>query len=129
MPGHFVSVKTYVLIFLALLALTGLTTGMAFVDLGPLNTVVALAIAGCKMMLVILFFMHLRSSTGLTKIAVAAGFFWLMILISLTMSDFATRDWTPAPDGWGSAQASSAPTSPSAADAPTTSPGSAAETH
>jgi cytochrome c oxidase subunit 4 len=129
MSGHVVSVKLYVLIFFVLLALTGLTTATAFVDLGPLNTVVALAIAGCKMMLVILFFMHVRSSDGLTKIVVAAGFFWLMILISLTMSDFATRDWTPAPAGWGSAQASSAPASPSATGAPTASPGSAADTH
>jgi cytochrome c oxidase subunit 4 len=129
MSGHVVSVKTYVLIFLALLALTGLTTGMAFVDLGALNTVFALAIAGCKMMLVILFFMHLRSSNGLTKMVLAAGFFWLMILISLTMSDFATRDWTPAPDGWSSAQASGAPASPSATDAAKIPPSSAAETH
>ena len=100
MSSHVVPIKTYVLIFLALLVLTGVTTGVAFVDLGRLNTVVALAIAVCKMLLVILFFMHVRSSTHLTKIIVVSGFFWLLILLSLTLSDFSTRDWTPNPSGW-----------------------------
>ena len=42
MSGHVVPVKMYVTIFLTLLALTGLTTGVAFIDLGAYNTVVAL---------------------------------------------------------------------------------------
>jgi cytochrome c oxidase subunit 4 len=100
MSGHVVPVKTYLLVFLALIALTGLTTAVAYVDLGPLNTVAALAIAVCKMLLVILFFMHIRYSPHLMKIVVAAGFFWLLILISLTLSDFQTRGWTPSPSGW-----------------------------
>ena len=33
MSGHVVPVKTYVLVFLALMVLTGLTTGVAFIDL------------------------------------------------------------------------------------------------
>jgi len=113
MSGHLVSVRLYVLIFLALLVLTALTTGVAFIDLGPFNTVVALAIAVCKMLLVILFFMHVRYSSGLTKIVVVAAFFWLFILISLTMSDFRTRDWTPSPPGWGSGQISQLAAPPS----------------
>jgi len=103
MSGHVVPVKNYILIFLALLALTALTTGVAFIDLGPYNTVVALAIAGCKMLLVVLFFMHILYSKNLTKIVAAAGLLWLMILLTLTMSDFATRKWTPAPTGWNPA--------------------------
>ncbi len=106
MSAHVVPVKIYVLVFLALIALTGLTTGVAFVNLGPFNTVAALAIAVCKMLLVILFFMHVRHSSHLTKIVVVAGFFWLLILISLTLSDFRTRDWTPTPSGWETSQAS-----------------------
>ena len=81
----------------------GLTTGVAFVDLGAFNTVAALAIAVCKMLLVILFFMHVRQSSPLNKIVLAAGFFWLLILIALTLADFRTRDWTPTPPGWGAA--------------------------
>src|SRR5271156_4293734 len=76
MSGHVVSVRLYVTIFLALLLLTGLTTGVAFIDLGPYNTVAALAIAFVKMLLVVLFFMHVRYSSGLTKIVCWRGFFW-----------------------------------------------------
>ena len=88
---HIDSVGTYVKILLVLLALTGITTAVAYVDLGPFSTVVALTIAVVKMLLVALFFMHVRHSTKLTKLVVAGGLMWLMILLLLTMSDFATR--------------------------------------
>jgi cytochrome c oxidase subunit IV len=100
--AHVVPVKVYVGVFLALIALTALTTGVAFIDLGPLNTVAALAIAVAKMLLVALFFMHLKYGHGLTRIVVLAGFFWLAILIALTLSDELTRNWTPNPGSWGS---------------------------
>ena len=67
--------KTYVMVFLGLICLTILTTGVAFVDLGPFNTVAALAIAFAKMLLVILFFMGVRHSSGLVRIILVAGFF------------------------------------------------------
>jgi cytochrome c oxidase subunit 4 len=119
MSGHVASLKSYVLIFLALLVLMALTTGVAFIDLGPLNTVVALAIAGCKMMLVVLFFMHILYSKNLTKIVAAAGLLWLMILLMLTMSDFATRKWTPSPAGWNPAgKSTEGPSVPGAAATP-----------
>jgi cytochrome c oxidase subunit 4 len=92
--------QTYVLVFLGLIGLTILTTGVAFIDLGAFNAVVALAIAVSKMLLVILFFMGLRHSSGLMRIVVIAGFFWLALLIAFTMSDYRTRSWTPAPDSW-----------------------------
>jgi len=100
MSAHVVPVKTYATIFLCLLALTALTTGVAFIDLGPLNTVAALAIAVAKMLLVALFFMHLRDSPRLTKVVVVAGLFWLALLISLTLADNLTRHWTAGPTGW-----------------------------
>jgi cytochrome c oxidase subunit IV len=114
MSGHVVSPKIYVLVFLTLIALTALTTAVAYFDLGPLNTVIALAIAVCKMLLVILFFMHVRYSPNLTKIVVAASFFWLLILISLTLGDYHTRGWTPSPSGWGSQQPQGTPADSSA---------------
>lgn len=101
MSGHVVSVRLYVTIFLALLLLTGLTTGVAFIDLGAYNTVAALAIAFVKMLLVVLFFMHVRNSSGLTKIVVLAGFFWLAILITFTLSDYFSRGLDNPPNGWG----------------------------
>ena len=105
MSQHVVSKKVYFLVFGSLIALTILTTVVAFIDLGRMNTVIALAIAVCKMLLVILFFMHVRYSCGLTKIVVAAAFFWLAILIALSLSDYLTRGWTPTPATWQSSGA------------------------
>jgi len=83
--------KTYVLIWAGLLFLLLLTLGIAQVNLGSLNIVAALTIAVTKMLLVILFFMHVRYSTRLTWLFVAAGFIWLLIMIDLTLSDYLTR--------------------------------------
>ena len=100
MSQHIVSLKTYVAIFAVLLALTATTVAIAHVDLGRLNTVVALVIAFAKALLVALFFMHLRYSSQLIKIVVAAGLAWLAILLGLTMGDYLTRDWIEQPEGW-----------------------------
>jgi cytochrome c oxidase subunit 4 len=87
-----VSVRTYALVFLALLVLTALTTAIAFLDLGGgMNNVAAISIAVCKAVLVILYFMHVRYSDRLTWVFVGAGFFWLVILIGGTMDDVLTR--------------------------------------
>jgi cytochrome c oxidase subunit IV len=83
--------KLYLVIFLLLAFFTCATWAIAFVDLGILNPIVALAIAVTKAVLVILFFMHVRYSDNLTMITVAAGFFWLMILITLSLSDYLSR--------------------------------------
>jgi cytochrome c oxidase subunit IV len=93
MTGHIDSVKTYVGVLVVLLILTGLTTGVAYINLGAMSTVVALSIAVCKMLLVALFFMHIRHSDRLTKLVVSGGLMWLGILLLLTLTDFATRDW------------------------------------
>ncbi|HVA94021.1 MAG TPA: cytochrome C oxidase subunit IV family protein [Candidatus Dormibacteraeota bacterium] len=100
MAHHVVPQKTYVMVFLSLLVLTALTTGVAFIDLGPFNTVAALAIAFCKMSLVVYFFMHLRQSKGLVRIVALAGFFWFALLMGLTLNDYHTRNWTPTPQPW-----------------------------
>ena len=101
MAEHVVPVKLYVGIFAALICLTALTTGVAFIDLGPFNTVVALAIAVTKMLLVILFFMHVKYSPRLTRLVIVAAFFWLAILLTFTLSDVFTRHWTPVSGDWG----------------------------
>ncbi|MGD0363590.1 MAG: cytochrome C oxidase subunit IV family protein [Bryobacteraceae bacterium] len=97
MAEHVASLKSYTLVFLSLLVLTFATTLVATIDLGPLNVVVALFIAVVKMMLVALFFMHLRHSTILMKVVVGGGMLWLAILLVLSFSDFATRGWLPVP--------------------------------
>jgi cytochrome c oxidase subunit 4 len=86
-----VPVRVYLLVFAALLAGTAITVWAAFHDFGPMNTVIALAIAGIKATLVILFFMHVKYSKPLTWTFVGAGILWLGILITLTASDYFSR--------------------------------------
>jgi len=93
MAAHAESRKVYYAIFAALLALTYVTVAAARIDLGRLNTVVALTIAVTKAVLVVLFFMHVRYSTRLTKLVVVGGFVWLALLIGFTMLDVTTRNW------------------------------------
>jgi cytochrome c oxidase subunit 4 len=95
MAEHIVPRKVYFAIFAALMVLTATTTAVAFLDLGPWNTVVALGIAFLKATLVALFFMHVKYSPRLTQVTIAGGLFWLAILIVLTLSDFMTRGWLP----------------------------------
>jgi cytochrome c oxidase subunit IV len=91
MTGHVDSVKTYALVFAGLIGATVATTAVAFVDLGAFSVVAALTIAVCKMLLVALFFMHVRHSDKLTRLVLLGGLLWLGILIFLTLSDFVTR--------------------------------------
>lgn len=79
------------LIWAALLVLLGLTFGLAYVPLGAFNVVAALGIAAVKAGLVALLFMGLNQSGDLIRLCAAAGLFWLVILFTLTLSDFLTR--------------------------------------
>jgi cytochrome c oxidase subunit 4 len=97
---HVVPVKTYLTIFAALMAFTAITVAVAFVDLGSLNNVVMLGIAVTKATLVVMYFMHVRYSTRLIPIVAAGGFFWLLILFGITMSDYLTRGWLGAGSAW-----------------------------
>ncbi len=101
MSEHIVPVKTYVGIFIALLCFTALTTGVAYIDLGAFNTVAALAIAGVKMLLVVLFFMHVKYSGRLVQVFILTGVLFLAILVTFTLADELTRNWSPTPAGWG----------------------------
>ena len=86
--------RLYAIILLILLVGTGVTYWAATQDFGVYNPVIAMAIACTKATLVILFFMHVRYSSRLTKLTVAAGFFWLLIMITLSLSDYLTRSFT-----------------------------------
>jgi cytochrome c oxidase subunit 4 len=95
MSEHISSVKLYVGIWLALLAGTGLTVCAAFIDLGPLNTIVALSIATVKAILVVLFFMHVKyAHEKMTTLVIVTGIFFLFILLALSMADYGTRLWS-----------------------------------
>jgi cytochrome c oxidase subunit 4 len=91
MNSTIVSKKTYILVWAALLVLLFLTWLIAEFNLGAANTAAALTIAVVKMLLVVLFFMHVRYNTPITWLFAAAGFVWLLIMITLTMTDYLTR--------------------------------------
>lgn len=91
--------RIYYGVYGALLALTLLTVGVAYLDLGPMNIVAALGIAIAKALLVMLFFMHLRSSSQLTWIVAGAGVIWLAHLLIFTLADYLTRSWLVV-QGW-----------------------------
>ena len=93
MSGRVVSQSTYFIVFGALIALTFLTVGVSFLELGRWHTVVGLVIACSKAGLVGLIFMHLAASSRLTWFVVAAGFFWMAIMMGLTLTDYLTRHW------------------------------------
>src|ERR1700723_51294 len=90
---HVVSPKIYLTIVGALLVLTATTVGASYIDMGPFNPIIALAIAAIKMMLVVLFFMHFKYSTKLTKLTVGAGLFTFLVLVGMTLADYFTRAW------------------------------------
>jgi cytochrome c oxidase subunit 4 len=100
---HVVSPKIYIIVLLALLIGTALTVFASYIDLGEWhiaagltlfwNPVVALAIATGKMLLVVLFFMHVKYSTKLTKLTVVSGLFMFLVLVGMTLSDYFTRAW------------------------------------
>ena len=90
---HIVGPKVYGIIFALLMLFTALTVGASYIDMYAFNAVVALAIACIKAVLVILFFMHVKYSSRLTKLTVAAGFFTFVVLITMTMTDYISRAW------------------------------------
>lgn len=95
MSEHIVPIKTYVLIFLALMVGTAITVWVSYYDITwfpHANIAIALVIACTKALLVILYFMHVRYSTRLTWVVVIGGFFWLLLLLLLTMTDYAFRN-------------------------------------
>jgi cytochrome c oxidase subunit IV len=90
---HIVSPMVYLVIFGALLVCTALTIGASYLEMGAWNPVVAIAIAVFKATLVVLFFMHVKYSSTLTKLTVGAGVFTFLILVGMSMSDYISRAW------------------------------------
>jgi cytochrome c oxidase subunit IV len=98
-------VRTYVLVWVALIVLTFATVYVARIDFGHsfgprwefINTVVAMGVAIIKASLVVLIFMGVRYNTPLTKVVVVSGFIWLLIMFGLTMGDYMSRAWLGVP--------------------------------
>ena len=112
MSGHISPKSTYLTIFGALMVCTVLTVIAAFINLGNLNFPVALTIAVFKATLVVLFFMHVKYGSRLTKLIVGVAFFFLGIMLTLTMSDYLSRGWFTALRGSTAAAAITSLTGP-----------------
>ena len=93
MSGHVTPKPIYYAIFASLMVLTGITVGVAFINLGAFNFPVAISIAIIKATLVVLFFMHMKYSSRLTKLVVGTGLFFLLVLFTLTLTDYLSRGW------------------------------------
>jgi len=105
MTQQHVSIRAYVIVFVALMALlvaTVLAYRIPFRQwgMGPLVVVVAFAIATVKAVLVVLYFMHVKQASRLTKVFVVTGLAWLAILMALTLNDYLTRSWQDMSKGW-----------------------------
>jgi cytochrome c oxidase subunit 4 len=96
---HIMPKKIYFIIFAALLVGTAATVQAAFIDLGAL---------------VVLFFMHVKYSSRLTKLVVTSGLVWLIILFGLTMEDYLSRKWIPNPASWETQESLETPASEAA---------------
>jgi len=90
---HIVSPVVYLACFVALLICTGLTVGASYIEMYSWNAVVAIAIGVFKATLVVLFFMHVKYSSKLTKLTVGAGVFTFLILVGMSLSDYISRAW------------------------------------
>ena len=92
MAERMIATRTYVVVCIALIALTVLTVAVSFLPLvGIWHTVIGLIIAACKGSLVLLFFMHVIHSPRLTWIVIGVTSFWVVILFVLTLNDYFSR--------------------------------------
>jgi cytochrome c oxidase subunit IV len=99
--GEFhIPMSTYVFVFIWLMVLLIVTVVAAFINLGEANMIVAMLIATIKAALVILYFMHVKFASRLTKVFVAASFLWLSIMFVMTFGDYISREWLSNSRGW-----------------------------
>jgi cytochrome c oxidase subunit 4 len=89
--------RVYLGTWIALMCLLAATFTLAHFRIGAFNTALGLAIAAVKVLLVGLFFMHLRRASALVAIFAGAALVWIAILFGLSGTDYATRDMSPAP--------------------------------
>jgi cytochrome c oxidase subunit 4 len=89
--AHIVSYKTFLIIWVALLILTGITIAVAQYNLGALNIWVALGIATLKAGLVVAVFMHMQYENRLFKLSLLSALAILAIFIGFTFFDVLYR--------------------------------------
>lgn len=88
---HATRISHFLWVLTALLALLALSAGSALINLGPVNTVLNLAVSVTKTLLVMAVFMHETEARALTRLVSALGFLWLTMLLTLALLDYLTR--------------------------------------
>jgi cytochrome c oxidase subunit 4 len=83
--------------WLALLLLTGISMLTAFLGLGLWTPVVQFGIAAVQAGILFVLFMRLKGPPSLKWVFAGTGFFWLLFLFGLSMTDYASRRGWPAP--------------------------------
>jgi cytochrome c oxidase subunit 4 len=78
-------------IWLAVIALLGVSVGTAYVPMGRFNSIVCVSIAFIQALLVWSFFMRLRWSGPLVRLIAGVGLIWFLLLLGLSLTDYLTR--------------------------------------
>jgi cytochrome c oxidase subunit IV len=86
--NHVTGYGIYLLVWLGLLMLTGITVAVAGIDFGRISITVALLIAAIKSWLVLTIFMHLKFEDTTFKIFVFVAVITFVILIVLLFFDY-----------------------------------------
>jgi cytochrome c oxidase subunit 4 len=97
MSDKIVPGRTYLIVCVGVLVLTGATVALAHVDLRGWNTLIALVVAAIQAVLIGQYLMHLRWSPPVIRLVALAGVLWLAILLAGTLDDLLTRGWLPVP--------------------------------
>lgn len=92
-----ISRKTYLFVWIGLLLLATATTLIGYLDLGPFNMPIAIAIATAKATLIVMFFMQAKAEPRVIQIIIAAGVLWILFMVTNTLGDYITRGWLPFP--------------------------------
>lgn len=83
--------RSLVLTYITLMVLLAITVGSSYLSLGVFNILINIGIAMAKTALIMVFFMHLKTGSAVVRTFAVVGFFWLMLLIVLILSDYLTR--------------------------------------
>jgi cytochrome c oxidase subunit 4 len=93
MNSEYHSLRSVLLTWGGLLALTLLTSLIALLNLGVMTPVIGLVIAAVQAALIAAFLMHAKEDFAMVRVIIAGGIIWFLILVTLTMTDYMTRGW------------------------------------
>ena len=88
---HIVPYRTYGLILLLLITMTGISVAVTQIELTKWSTAVALLLATTKTIFVLAIFMHLKFDQRIFRLMAVLIFLLLVVVIVFTFLDYAFR--------------------------------------